>query len=284
VFIVAGPLDALYDRTYAGGAFAEDSRSHVFPAQAKSLSLPELDLNVVGISWSGSAPPGDFLASLAAQRTHRHLVGICSIQWPETDETLRAMRRQVAASSATYLALGGSPVRRNLSAEGVAAWCPGAPELIGTDDGEGSPLLVRLDGEARVTPEPVAKRRLGRFALQPDAYPTAEDLAGAIRALGDPNLAADVRLTGRSRINQWIDVADLRDRLARDFLTLNIADESGPSAEDLEAATYPELSVAGKLVRVARAEMERAASDDARRKVGAALRLGLALLEGWRPQ
>jgi hypothetical protein len=284
VLIAAGPLDALHERNYASGALAEVERVTVFPASPKVIVFPDLDLTVVGVSWasSSSAPP-DILSGLAMQRSSRHLVGAGYLPWPEADDAMRALRRQIASTGATYLALGGSPVRRDLSADGVAAWCPGAPELVAAEEGEGSPLFVRLDGHAEVTPKPIARRRFARFTLQPVSYATTDELAAAIRALGDPHLAAVVRLVGASRINQYIDVADLRDRLAGEFLALDVVDESRPSLEDLDAAPYPDLSVAGKFIGVVRGEIERAGNDDARRRAGAALRLGLALLEGRKP-
>ncbi len=283
VFVAAGPLDAISDKTYAAGALTDLERVNVFPITPKVVPLPELDVSVVGVSWASASVQPDFLASIASHRTNRYLVGACCLQWPETDYAAKPLGRQVAASGANYLALGGTPVRQDLSAEKVTAWCPGAPELAGLDEGEGSPLLVKLDGDVQVTPKPVARRRAALFTLQPQAYATTEDLAGAIRALGNPNLAAVIRLTGHSRINQWIDTEDLRERLAREFLSLDIIDESWPSLEDVDAAVYPELSVAGRYVSVARAELERATGDEARRRAGAALRLGLALLEGRRP-
>lgn len=283
VLVAAGPLDAISDKTYASGALTDLERVSVFSTSPEVIALPDLDLSVVGVSWASASLQPDFLASVASHRANRYLVGVCCLQWPESDDAAKALRRQIVAASANYLALGGTPVRHDLSAEKVAAWCPGAPELVGPDDGEGSPLLVRLDGGVEVTPKPVARRRAARLTLQAQAYATTEDLAGAIRALGNSNLAAVVRLTGNSRINQWIDTEDLRERLAREFLSLDIIDESWPSLEDVDAAVYPELSVAGRYVGVARAELERATSDEARRRAGAALRLGLALIEGRRP-
>ncbi|MCL6640074.1 MAG: hypothetical protein K6T92_01750, partial [Candidatus Rokubacteria bacterium] len=99
----------------------------------------------------------------------------------------------------------------------------------------------------------------------------------------DPQLAAVVRLVGPSRIDQHIDTATLRERLSDAFLALDVVDESCPTPEDLATALYPDLSVAGKFVAVARREMERATTEEARRRVGAALRLGLALLAGRGP-
>ncbi len=283
VFIAAGHLDAIYDKTYVAGALAELERVSIFPTTPKVIPLLDLDMTVVGVSWGSAPVQSDFLSAIASNRMNRYLVGACCLQWQDTEDAMKALRRQIAASNANYLALGGSPVRRDLSVEKVTAWCPGAPELVGLDDGEGSPLLVGLDGEVEATPKPVAKRRASRFTLQPQAYASTEELAGAIRALGNSNVAAVVRLTGISRINQWIDAEELRERLTREFLSLDIVDESRPNLEDLDAAAYPELSVAGKYVGVARAEIERATSEEARRRAGAALRLGLALLEGRRP-
>lgn len=284
VLIAAGPLDALYEKTYAAGALADLERVSVFPAAPKVVELPESETSVVGASWSAMPVQSDFLAAIASHRTQRYMLGAVHLELPDTGNGIRALRRQIAASGAHYLALGGSPVRRDLSAEKVTAWCPGGPELVTADQGEGSPLLVQLgSGAPTVTPKPVARHRFARFTLQPAAYASPEDLAAAIRALGDPNLVASVRLTGTSRINQFIDVAELRHRLAGEFLSLDIADESNPTLEGLSTAGYPELSVAGKFIGVVRGEMERAATDDARRRAGAALRLGLALLEGRRP-
>jgi DNA repair exonuclease SbcCD nuclease subunit len=284
VLVAAGPLDALHDRNYAAGALAGLERVTVFPPVPKVVVLSDLEVTVVGVSWATSAAaPADFLSGLTIQPAGRHLVGAGYLDWPRTDEAMRALRRQIAATGAAYLALGGAPVRRDLSTDGVAAWCPGSPELVAPEEGDGAPLVVRLDGRAEVTPRPVARRRFARFTLQPAAYATADDLAAAIRALGDPQLAAVVRLVGPSRIDQHIDTATLRERLSDAFLALDVVDESCPTPEDLATAPYPDLSVAGKFVAVARREMERATTEEARRRVGAALRLGLALLAGRGP-
>jgi hypothetical protein len=283
VLIAAGPLDAMYDKNYAAGALAELDRVTVFPTSPKVVMLRDLEMAVVGTSWGSSTVQADVFAGFPSQRPSRHVIGAFCIPWPDSEEGLKALRRQIAATGASYLALGGSSIRRDLTTEMVAAWCPGSPELVAPDEGEGSPLLIRLGDAVEVTARPVARRRYARFTLQPAAYPTPQDLGEAIRALGGPDLAAQVRLVGNSRIDQFIDVADLRERLAPEFLALEIVDESRPAVEDLNAATYPELSVAGKFVKVVRAEMERATTEEARRRAGAALRLGLSLLEGRRP-
>lgn len=278
VFVAAGALDALHERTYASGALNDLEHVAVFPSTPKPVTIA--GFTVVGVSWSAMAVASDFLASVAAHRSqHRTLIGMAALTWPETEEEKRALRRQVGASAAAYLALGGSAVKHNVSTDKVVAWCPGAPELVAPEEGEGSPLLVNLV-KGDVTAKPMARRRFGRFTLQPVAYAGTDELVAAIRALGDPNLAAAVRLTGGARINQFIDTEEIRARLARTFLALDVVDETRPTLEDLSGAAYPELSVAGKFLHVVRAEMERATTEEARRRAGAALRLGLALLEG----
>jgi len=283
VLIAAGPLDALYDRTYAAGAFADLERVSVFPAAPKTIDIPDAGVTVIGASWSATSVESDVLAALAGNRKQQFLVGAAYVELPETEDGLRALHRQIAGSGAHYLALGGSPVRRDLTAEGVAAWCPGAPEMVTPDPGDGSPLLVQLGHPPVVTPKPVAQRRYRRFTVQPSAHASIEELSDAIRALGDPNLVASVHLTGGAHINQFVDVAELQQQLAAGFLALELVDESLPTLDGSNAATYPDLSVAGKFLSVASKEMDRATSDEARWRAGAALRLGLSLLEGRRP-
>lgn len=295
VLIAAGPLDACYEKVYAQGAFSDLERVVVFPETPKAVELRDLDLTVVGVSCGAAPVQVEALAAVAAHKHRRCLVGALHMQIPESEEGLRALHRQIAASGAGYLALGGSPVRRNLSAEAVTAWCPGAPEMVVAEEGEGAPLFVRFgDGITKepahpaqpgplVQPVPVAQRRFIRHVFDPAAFNSTEELADAIRALADPNHAAVIQMCGASRINQFIDVDDLRNRLSCGFLSLEIVDDSLPSPADLEAAAYPELSVAGRFVGVARAEMARASDPEAIRRAGAALRLGLWLLEGRRP-
>jgi hypothetical protein len=286
VLVTAGPLDALYERTYAVGALNGLDRVTIFPSLARPVDFPDLDLCVVGASWSAS--PGqpihaDFLATLAPHHKRRHLIGVAHLEFPHTEEGRRALRRQIAGCGASYLAFGGSAARCDLSSERVAAWCPGGTELVAPDPGEGSPLWVAIGESVTVTPHPVNKRRFAHVALEPAAYESADALLEAIRAMSAPHLAAHVRLTGRSRINQFVDVVDLQRRLADAFLSLEIVDESQPALDTLVAAGYPDMSVAGKFLSVVLAEMDRATNADARRRTGAALRLGLSLLEGRRP-
>lgn len=282
VLIAAGPLDALYDRAYAAGALADLERVGVFPAAPKAIDVQHADVTVVGASWSAAPVESDVLAAVAANRKCQYLVGAAYLELPGTEDGIRALRRQIAGSGAHYVALGGSPVRRDLSAERVAAWCPGAPELVSPDPGDGSPLLVQLGHPPVVTPRPVAERRYRRFTVQPSAYASNEELADAIRAMGDPTLVASVHLTGGARVNQFADLPELQQQLAAGFLALELVDDSLPALEGLNAAPYPELSVAGKFLSVARKEMDRATTDEARWRAGAALRLGLSVLEGRR--
>lgn len=289
VLIAAGPLDACYERVYAQGAFSGLERVVVFPETPKAVELRDHDLTVVGVSWGAAPVYAEALAAITVHRRQRHLVGALHMEIPESEEGLRALRRQIAASEAAYLALGGSPIRRDLSTGSVTAWCPGSPELVAAEEGEGSPLYVRLgEGAAGghaplVQPFPVAQRRFVRHILEPVAFNTTEELTAALRALADPSHAALIELRGTSRMNQFIDAELLRSQLAGGFLSLEIVDESLPSQAELEAAAYPDLSVAGRFLQVARAEMAKTSDPEAKRRMSAALRLGLWLLEGRRP-
>lgn len=283
VLIAAGPFDPLHERSYALGAFTGLEHVTVFPAAPRAVDVADGAVRVVGISWSGAPVSVDFLTALARHPRRPYLVGAGCLALPDGEEGLAALRRLVDGSGAHYLALGHSPVRRDVGSERVTALFPGAPELVAPVEGEGSPVLVEFQGDrARPTFVPVGRRRFQRLDVNAAACAGTDDLAAAIRALGSPDLAAVVRLTGTLRLDQHFDLDHVLARARDAFLALELEDETVMAAAELAAARFPDLSAAGAFVTVARQELDRAQSPDARRIAGAALRLGLALLEGRR--
>ncbi len=281
VLIAAGPLDPLVDRTYALGAFADLERVTVFPAAPRAIDVADGAITVVGVSWSAAPVSADFLAALARYPRRPYLVGAACLEVPESNEALALLRRLIDASGTCYLALGNSPVRREVGSDRVRALFPGAPELVAPVDGDGGPVLVEFrDGHAHVTPVPVARRRFRRLALDATTYAHTDDLVAAIRSLGSPDLAAVVRLTGALHPDQPIDLDRARAGARDAFLALDLEDETTVAAVETAATRFPELSAASAFLTVARRELERAPDPEARRIAAAALRLGLALLEG----
>jgi DNA repair exonuclease SbcCD nuclease subunit len=281
VLIAAGPLDPLIDRSYALGAFADLAHVTVFPAAPRAVEVADGAVTVVGISWSATPVSADFLTALARQPRQGYLVGAACLEVPEGEEALAALRRLIDASGAHYLALGNSPVRRALGSADVPALFPGAPELVAPVEGEGAPVLVEFrDGRAHATFVPVARRRFRRLELGAAAYARTDDLVAAIRALGSPDLAAVVRLTGALRPDQLFDLDHVLASARDAFLALDLEDETTLAAAEMADARFPELSAAAAFVTVARREVEQAPDPEARRIAAAALRLGLALLEG----
>lgn len=283
VLITAGPLDPLQERSYALGAFTGLEHVTVFPAAPRAVEVADGAVHVVGISWSSAPVSVDFLTALARQPRRPYLVGAGCLAPPDGGEGLGALRRLIDDSGAHYLALGHSPVRRDVSSQRVTALFPGAPELVAPVEGEGSPVLVEFqDDRVRLTFVPVGRRRFQRLEVDAAACADTDDLAAAVRALGSPEVAAVVRLTGTLRLEQHFELDQVLARARDAFLALDLEDDTAVATAELAAARFPDLSAVGAFVAVARRELDRAQSPDARRVAGAALRLGLALLEGGR--
>lgn len=277
IVIAAGEADALTAQgVYAGGTFDGVAGVTVLPAAPKVVEFPGLGVAVSGRSAARVKETADPFKGLTAGR-QAVTIGLLALD-PNRAGGRGALARAIAGTHFAYLALGGSHKMMDVGTDGVPAAYPGSLELMVRTDGPGAALLVDLGGERpSVTPLPIARGRAQRLVLEPAAFPSVDALAAEMEALADPDLSLEVRLTGRARPTQFIDVVALERRLAPRFFSLEIADEAMPDLSLLEEPGRS-VTVTGKFVELMTAQLQQAGSEAERRRVGAAYRLGLWLL------
>jgi hypothetical protein len=263
---------------FAGGALDGVPGVTVLPAAPKVVEFPHLGIAVSGVSATKVKETADPFKEVTPGR-QPWAVGLMALD-PSRAGARRALGRATANARFAYLALGGSHKMMDVGTEAVPAWYPGSLELTVRMEGPGAALLVELGGErAIVTPLPVARGRAQRVMLEPVSFPTLDALAAEIESLADSDLSLEVRLTGRARPAQFIDVAALERRLAPRFFSLEIVDEAMPDLSRLDETSGRSVTVTGKFVELMTAQLQQAGSEAERRRVGAACRLGLWLLE-----
>jgi DNA repair protein SbcD/Mre11 len=257
----------------------------IFGPHLEAHTFPERDLTVVGRSVGRGLSVESPLAGLPVSRRTRYLVAVAhgSIQFPDVPACFEQMTSlEIARCGVDYLALGDWHSAHNASSGGVAAWYSGAPEMIDLDEPESGNVLlvtVRAPGEAAVACRRVGLRRAMRLPLDLATAGGPEEVTRAIRALGDPNVALVVTLSGLVALADRVGVDRLREDLAPEFFRLELRDESHLRPESIDPSQYPEKTVIGQFVRQMFAEIG-TREGDARAIAEEALAYGVALLEG----
>jgi hypothetical protein len=248
------------------------------------FSLAGLDLDVYGMPVSREGK--DVLSGFRAPDTSRWRVGVLhsSFMLPgkvERDEML-VSAESVAASNLHYIALGHWHSLGDYSQGETPAYYSGSPEPLEMEKGEeGRVLLVELEegAPARVKPIPVGRRRMFRMDLDAGEVGGPAELYAHLRRMADRDLALEVRLQGIWG-EEWAgcDWDGMEDELSPLFFHLRLA-VAPVEIYDVDVGTYPENTVIGRFIRLAREEM---AGRDGEELLVAeeALRLGLAHLSG----
>jgi DNA repair exonuclease SbcCD nuclease subunit len=279
-----------HDRLQPGGVYESGDLSslahvHIFrDVEMTPYSLGGLDLDVYGMAVNSEGK--DVLKGFRAEDAARWRVGMlhASFMLPgkvERDEML-VSAESVAGSNLHYLALGHWHTRGDYSQGNTPAFYCGSPEPLDIGRGEeGSVLLVELEeGEpARVQAIPVGHRRMSRLELDASGIGSPAELYAHLRRMADRDLVLEVRLKGMWG-DDWAasDWDRLEDELAPLFFHLRLSiSPAGITAQDVEA--YPEKTVIGSFIRIAREEMELREGEDLL-VAEEAFRLGLAHLAG----
>ncbi|MBN2027287.1 MAG: DNA repair exonuclease [Actinobacteria bacterium] len=279
-----------HDRLQPGGVYESDELTklahvHVFrDREMTARSISGLDLDVYGMAVDREGK--DVLSGFRAGDAARWRVGILHASFilpgkVERDEML-VSAESVAGSNLHYLALGHWHTQGDYSRNNTPAFYSGSPEPLDIGSGEeGRVLMVELEegSPARVKPISVGRRRMSRLELDVSGIGGPTELYAYLRRMADRDLVLEVRLKGIWG-DDWAvcDWDRLEDELAPLFFQLHLViSPAGITAQDVD--TYPERTVMGRFVRIAREEMEGKEGEELL-VAEEAFRLGLTHLAG----
>lgn len=270
---------------YDGSTLASLPGVHVFREEDLTpFTISGLDLVIYGAAWSGGRK--NPLAGFRPRDEARWRIGVlhASVRLPGKveEDAVWVDRESIAASGFHYLALGHWHTMSDYGQGGVSAFYPGSPEPLGMDGKEeGTVLSVVLgeDGKVTVKPVRVGRRRFRRLELDGAELGGPEGLYARLRGMADEELALRVRVN-RAWGEEWsgIDWEKMEDELAPLFFHLKLEVEPG-SFRDWKAEAFPESTVIGRFLRLAREETAGREGEDLL-VAEEALRLGLFHLTG----
>ncbi len=285
-FIVPGT----HDRLRPGGAydskeFSNLAHLHIFrESEITPFTLDGLDLTVYGRATTQEDE--DVLEGFRASDDSRWRVGLLHASFilpgkVERDEML-VSGESISGSGLHYLALGHWHSVADYSQGGVPAYYSGPPEPLEMGKGEeGKVLLVELeDGSPiQVKPIPVGHRRLLRTDIDAGELGGPAELYSTLRRMANQDLALDARVHGFWG-EEWAgcDWEKMEEELSPLFFHFHMEASPG-ELSDRYVETYPEQTVIGRFVRLAREEMADRQGEEAL-VAEEALRLGLAHLAG----
>ena len=281
-----------YDLVELAGLEPGNDALVVLTPDRPDVVYPALDLVVYGRCFATKRAPRSPLADFSAsgdQRAHWR-VGLIhgSLKVPglvEQDEVLFT-QEEVARSGLDYLALGHWHSARRGVAGGTTWAYSGAVEPAALDqDGAGNVILATLEEinrERRVRLEArnVGRTRFRRLDLDASDVGTQGRLIERLRALANPDLVLEVRLTGVEPDTLELNDEEIERELAGLFLKYRIRNEAVPPLPD--APRPPQETIAGAFIadleaRIAAAEAAGAAEEAV--ELRESLRLGRLLLE-----
>lgn len=283
-----------HDLAALAGVGPDDDRVVVLTPDRPEVDLPTLDAIVYGRVFATKRAPRSpldgFTAAPPEVRTWRIGVAHGSILIPgrtDADEVV-VTTDEIARSGLDYLALGHWHSARQGRA-GTTTWAySGAPEPVAVDqDGAGKVLLVTLDVDARgARTVSIDERQVGRTRfehLDIDAATIAgqPDLIARLRAVADPDLVLDVRITGIKPDELDLDVDEAATAIAPDVHRVRIRDTSVGALSD--GPIPPEDTILGAFIRATEARIAELEAADRSAEAAEArdvLRLGRLLLMG----
>ena len=282
-----------HDPPLDGGAYDDgplSSLPHVYVFRGERMEplvIEGLDLAVYGMASQREGD--DALAGFRAREGPRWRVGVvhASMRIPGRveEDAMMVTGESVAASGLHYLALGHWHSLADHSRGEVTAYYPGPPEALGMGDGErGRVLLVELEeGEKPlVKPIVVGRRRFLRMDVDAGEAGGPRGLYARIREMADNELALRVNVL-RTWGEEWMGFPwdKLEEELAPLFFHLQLR-VSPVSLGLQEVEEFPETTVSGRFLRLAREEMARREGEELL-VAEEALHLGLAHLSGEEP-
>ncbi len=269
---------------YRRPEFASLSNFHLFERDTMTpLELPALRTTVWGRALSQSQP-GDVLAGLHRDGPSQWQLALVhgSLRMPGVVEEDEAMvdTASLGACGMDYVALGHWHSLADYSRWGTPAYYSGAPEPMSVSDRDaGYVILVELtlNAGAEIRPVRVSRRRAEVLQVNMDEIADGLELRRRIEERADENLMLDVVLRGVTRHDLLLDPVELRDDLAPFFFHLRIKDSSSLSVEDLGALHFPENTLSGRFVELARKRIAESSGEESG-LLQEALKVGLSYL------
>ena len=277
VFISPGNHDCLLPGSpYLTASWPE--QVHIFrTARMSAARLPELGVCVWGAGFRSTRAAGLLEGFRAPQDGLQHIMALHGDAADRASVYNAVTPEQIAASGLSYLALGHLHAASGLMRAGGTyyAW-PGCLSGRGFDEcGQKGAYLGELDGQGRVklTFLPLGSRRYEIRRVE-----AGEDPAAAIEAALPEDARRDIFrivLTGQA---EAIDLRALQDRFSSRVFSLDLRDETHPPRSLWAGAG--EDTLRGLFLARLRAQYDAADSDQQRRRIALAARLGTAAMDG----
>jgi DNA repair exonuclease SbcCD nuclease subunit len=280
--VVTVLVPGTHDRVVAGSIYQRwlgeglPGGVHLLTHEQPIAQLPRLDAAVVFADSAGRLRR-DPAASLSIGVLHG------SVQIPglvDADEIM-VTQEQIASSGLDYLALGHWHSFADYSHGGVTALYPGSPEIVGLDEAEqGHALVVELADDAPPSWEraPTGTLRYEQRQFDLADFGSTEELIQDLLGAAGADVILDARLTGLPEPDLTLDLDEMLGRLEEHFFRVRLTDESQPEWADAEP--QPPGLVSARFRQLMRERFDAAQTDEERRTVIQAQRLGLALLAG----
>ena len=288
----AASIYRTYDLRRLAGLPSSSPDLVVLTPEAGEVDLPGHRITVHGCPFPTKRAPRSPLTDMRIERSdpdrwHVGLVhGAMLIPGRVEQDDVFFTEEEIAATGLDYLALGHWHSHRTGRA-GATVWAyPGALEPMAIDqDGAGNALLVHLeerDGQRGVVVEPrkVGETRFQKLDLDAAEVGSQGRLIEMVRALADPDLVLEVRLTGIEPDTLELNEDEIERQLAPSFLRYRIRNQAVPPP--VEGPRPPVDTVAGAFMadleaRIGAAEAQ--GSNETAAELREALRLGRLLLE-----
>lgn len=257
------------------------------------LLLPGCDALVVGRVFPTKRAPHSPLEGLdlAADDRATWKIGLAhaalAIPGRTDGDEVVITKEEIEASGLDYLALGHWHSTQQGTAGATTYAYAGAPEPVAVDqDRAGNVLLVSLDEKNGIRKVAIDVRRVGRTTfehLDIDAATVGGQpaLVQRLRALANPDLVLDVRLTGVRPDELDLDPDEVETELRTAFLRVRVRDASIPALT--EGSLPSPDTIAGAFIRDVEGRIAELEASDQAAEAGElrdVLRLGRLLLAG----
>ena len=280
VFIAPGNHDPFTPRSpYARQSWPENV--HIFRGGAlEAVELPELGCVVHGAAFTAPERTDQVLAGFAAPADgHVHILCLHGEVNAPASQYGPITREQIAASGLTYLALGHIHQCSGVQRQGDSFWAyPGCPEGRGFDELGDKGVLAGTVERGRVSLDfvPLCRRRYHILTADVTGRNPRQALEEAMPATASDDVCR-VIFTGETG-EAGIDLAGLTEDYRDRFYALELRDQTRVSRDIWDRAG--EDSLRGLFLRDLRARYDAAEDEAEREKIAAAVRFGLAALEG----